>query len=52
MGFVKQTGATILAAECPSCMLQLDFGARRAGLDILVLNMSQVCDRALAGSSV
>ena len=52
MGFVRQTGATILAAECPSCMLQLDFGARRAGLDILVLNMSQVCDRALAGSSV
>ncbi len=52
MGFVKDTGATILAAECPSCMLQLDFGARRAGLAVSVLNVSQVCDKALEGSPV
>ncbi|HEY5528893.1 MAG TPA: (Fe-S)-binding protein [Thermoleophilia bacterium] len=47
IGFVKETGATILATECPSCMLQLDFGIRRGGLDATVLNISQICDMAM-----
>ena len=45
MGFIRDTGATILATECPSCMMQLAFGAQRAGLDAEVLNVSQLCDR-------
>jgi glycolate oxidase iron-sulfur subunit len=49
MGYVRQTGAAILATECPSCMLQLALGVRRAGLDVTVLNVSQVCDLALGG---
>jgi glycolate oxidase iron-sulfur subunit len=47
MGYVSQTGATILATECPGCILQLDFGVRRMSLDLSVLNVSQICDRAL-----
>jgi glycolate oxidase iron-sulfur subunit len=47
MGHVRRTGAAILATECPSCMLQLRLGVRRAGLDVTVLNVSQVCDLAL-----
>ncbi len=46
MGFIRDTGATILATECPSCMMQLAYGAQRAGLDAEVLNVSQLCDRA------
>jgi hypothetical protein len=30
-------------------MLQLALGVRRAGLDVTVLNVSQVCDLALGG---
>ena len=45
MGFIRDTGATILATECPSCMMQLAYGAQRAGLDAEVLNVSQLCDR-------
>ncbi|OFW59207.1 MAG: hypothetical protein A2133_00430 [Actinobacteria bacterium RBG_16_64_13] len=45
MGFVEATGASVLVTECPACMMQLSFGAKRAGFDITVLNISQVCDR-------
>jgi glycolate dehydrogenase iron-sulfur subunit len=48
MGFVGASGASIVATECPSCMMQLAFGAREAGLDVKVLNISQLCDKALA----
>ncbi|MFH1834100.1 MAG: (Fe-S)-binding protein [bacterium] len=46
MGFVGETGAAVVVTECPSCMMQLAFGARRAGLDVSVQNISQLCDRA------
>ena len=46
MGFVRDTGATIVATECPSCMMQLAFGAQQAGLEAEVLNVSQLCERA------
>jgi glycolate oxidase iron-sulfur subunit len=46
MGFIGATGASIVATECPSCMMQLAFGARQAGLEAEVLNVSQLCDRA------
>jgi glycolate oxidase iron-sulfur subunit len=50
MGFVRDTGASVVATECPSCMMQLAFGAQQAGLDAEVLNVSQLCDRALGSS--
>jgi glycolate oxidase iron-sulfur subunit len=46
MEFIGATGASIIATECPSCMMQLAFGAQRAGLEAEVLNVSQLCDRA------
>lgn len=52
MGFVSSTGASVIVTECPSCMMQLDFGAKRAGLDVSVKNISQMCDSvAKRGSS-
>jgi len=48
MGFVADTGASVVATECPTCMMQLALGVARSGADIEVLNMSQLCDRALA----
>jgi glycolate oxidase iron-sulfur subunit len=47
-GFVRAAGASIVVTECPSCMMQLTYGAHRAGLPVSVLNMSQMCDRAAA----
>jgi glycolate oxidase iron-sulfur subunit len=44
-GFMGDTGASIVATECPSCMMQLAFGVQKAGLDAEVLNVSQLCDR-------
>jgi glycolate oxidase iron-sulfur subunit len=45
LGFIGATGASVVATECPSCMIQLAFGAERAGLEAEVLNVSQLCDR-------
>jgi glycolate oxidase iron-sulfur subunit len=50
MGFARATGASIIVTECPSCMMQLAFGAREAGLPISVLNISQICDGAVAST--
>lgn len=47
MGFIAATGASIIATECPTCMMQLSLGVARSGADTQVLNMSQLCDRAL-----
>jgi glycolate dehydrogenase iron-sulfur subunit len=46
LGFIGATGASVVATECPSCMIQLAFGAERTGLEAEVLNVSQLCDRA------
>jgi glycolate oxidase iron-sulfur subunit len=50
MDFVGTTGASVIATECPSCMMQLAFGANQAGMEAEVLNVSQLCDRATGGS--
>jgi glycolate oxidase iron-sulfur subunit len=47
-GFVEATGASVVATECPSCMMQLKYGAQASGLSHEVLNVSQICDRAIA----
>lgn len=44
---VAATGADVLVTECPSCMLQLSLGIRRAGLAVRVANISElVAERA------
>jgi len=50
MGNVEKTGATILATECPACLMHLAFGARRKRLRVDVQHVSQLLDRATAGS--
>ncbi len=50
-GFIKDTGATVVATECPSCMMQLAYGLKRAGIDAEVVNVSQLCDEQLRGRS-
>jgi glycolate oxidase iron-sulfur subunit len=39
---VKQTGAEVLATECPGCLIQLGYGARRAGLPVRVAHISEL----------
>ncbi len=52
MGFARATGASAIVTECPSCMMQLAFGAREAGLPLSVLSTSQMCDGAFAARAV
>jgi glycolate dehydrogenase iron-sulfur subunit len=46
MGRVSSTGASIVATSCPSCMLQLGYGARKKGLNVKVMHVTQVLDAA------
>ena len=48
MGFARDTGASVIVTECPSCMMQLALGVREAGLAMSVLSTSQLCDGAVA----
>jgi glycolate oxidase iron-sulfur subunit len=50
MGFVHATGASVIVTECPSCMMQLRFGAKEAGGPISVVNISQICDGTFASA--
>lgn len=50
-GFIVATGASVVATECPSCMMQLKYGARASGMSLDVLNVSQMCDRAIGAAS-
>jgi len=42
MELVKKAGADILATECPGCIIQLAYGARRAGLGTRVVHLSEL----------
>ena len=46
MAHFAATDADVIATACPSCMLQLSYGARRTGLNAEVLHVVQVIDRA------
>jgi glycolate oxidase iron-sulfur subunit len=46
MGNVERTGATLLATECPACMMHLAYGVRRHRLPIQVRHISQLLDVA------
>lgn len=48
MGNVEKTGASILATECPACMMHLTYGARRRRLPAQVRHLSQLLDQAYA----
>ncbi len=50
MGHVETTGATILATECPACMMHLGYGVKRRGLPVQVKHLSQLLDQAYAGT--
>jgi len=50
MGNVEKTGASILATECPACMMHLAYGVRRHGLPVQVRHLSQLLDQAYAAS--
>ena len=43
---VRKTGATILAAENPGCLLQLEAGMRQHGLEVEVAHTSVLLERA------
>ena len=42
MGNLAKTGADLLVTACPSCILQLSHGVRRAGLSVEVKHISEV----------
>ncbi|MGD0266185.1 MAG: (Fe-S)-binding protein [Candidatus Methylomirabilota bacterium] len=48
MGNLEKTGASILATECPACMMHLHYGVRRRGLPVQVRHLSQILDQAYA----
>ena len=39
---VQKIGADILTTECPGCIIQLSYGARRAGLGVRVIHISEL----------
>ncbi len=44
--FIKETGAEIVVTTNPGCLLQLEAGAREAGLPVRVLHLAQLLDEA------
>lgn len=45
---IAESGAEVVVSSNPGCQLQLAMGARRAGLDIEVLHLVEVLERAVA----
>lgn len=45
---VRRTGAQVVATANPGCMMQLELGVRRAGLDARVVHVIELLDEALA----
>jgi len=39
---VAETGAELLVTSCPSCVMQLSHGVRRAGLDVRVCHLAEL----------
>ncbi len=48
MADIAATGASVVVTANPGCMLQLEWGARRARLSLRVRHLSEVLDEALA----
>ena len=52
IGNVEKTGASILATECPACMMHLAYGVKRRGLSVQVRHISQLLDQAQAADAL
>lgn len=50
IGNFRKTGASLLATSCPSCLLQLGFGLRRAGVEARVVHPVQLLWQSYRGS--
>lgn len=46
MGWLEETGATVLATACPACITQLAYGTRRHELPVRVAHISEILARA------
>ena len=44
---IRATGAGLVVTACPSCIMQLRYGASRFGVPVEVLHITQLLDRAL-----
>ncbi len=44
---IRSTGAGIVVTPCPACMMQLRYGARRFGVPVEVLHLTELLRRAL-----
>ena len=51
MEAVAATGADVLATANPGCLIQLDYGARRAGLPLRVRYVTDLLDEAYRAES-
>lgn len=49
MANVKKSEAEIVATECPGCLIQLRYGARRAGLKTRIAHISEIVRESLGG---
>lgn len=49
MAEIRASRAAVVVSSNPGCQLQLAMGARRAGLDVEVLHLVEVLERATAG---
>jgi len=50
MRCLAETGATLVVAANPGCLLQLRVGAQQAGLKVEVLHLAELLDRAYRGA--
>ncbi len=48
---IQATGAPIVATACPACIIQLQYGARRFGVDVEVLHVAEILARAVDESA-
>ncbi|MDA0770165.1 MAG: (Fe-S)-binding protein [Chloroflexi bacterium] len=46
MSAVKKTGATVIATANPGCLLQLQYGAKREGLDLKIRYVTDLLDES------
>lgn len=51
MAEIRASGANLVVSSNPGCQLQLEQGARRAGLDIEVLHLVELLERAVAADA-
>ncbi len=49
MMYIEQSGANVVVTTNPGCMLQLDLGARKYGLQIKVVHLAELLDGMYGG---